>query len=191
MTDSSSDTLVATIVQSHSTAVAQWQLQFTLTLLTSHAASHTTVYLVGQPVLTSNGFQLKNTFYVFVQLSCIVSNHIIFTFYSLVNHVSLRRRTEHLVYRQVEWTNTVCLFKCKAVVACCFTYSVHRSAFAFCNLAYMFDSLFVDEQAHTFLAFVGDNFLSRQCFVTDRQLVHVNQTTTFFHQFRQAVYVTC
>ena len=191
MTDSSCNTLVATIVQSHGTAVAQWQLQFTLTLLTSYTASHTTVYLVGQPVLTSYSFQLEYTFYVFVQLACVVSYYIVFTFYVLVNHVCLRRRTEHLVYSQVERTNTVSLFECEAMVACSFTYSVHRSAFAFCNLAYMFDSLFVDEQAHTFLAFVGDDFLSRQCFVTDRQLVHVNQTTTFFHQFRQTVYVTC
>ena len=191
MTDSCCDTLVATVVQSHSTAVAQRQLQFTLTLLASYTTSHTTVYLVGQPVLTSYSFQLEYAFYIFIQLSCIVSYYIVFTFYSLVNHVCLRRRTEHLVNGQVEWTNAVCLFECEAMVASSFTYSVHRSAFAFCNLAYMFDRLFVDEQAHTFLAFVGDDFLSRQSFVTDRQLVHVNQTTTFFYQFRQAVYVTC
>ena len=191
MTDSGSDTLVATVVQSHGTTVAERQLQFTLALLTGYTTCHTTVHLVGQPVLTSHGFQLKHTFHVFIKLSGIVSHYIIFTFYRLVNHVSLRRRTEHLVNGQVERTHTVSLFEGKTMVTGCFTYGVHRSTFTFCNLANMFDSLFVDEQAHTFLTFVGDDFLGTQSFVTDRKLVHVNQTTTFFHQFRQAVHVTC
>ena len=49
------------------------------------------------------------------------------------------------------------------------------------DLAYMFDSFFFNQQSHTFLALVGNDFFCRQCLVTDRQLAHVNQATTFFY----------
>ena len=77
------------------------------------------------------------------------------------------------------------------MIAGCFTYYVHRSAFAFGNLTYMFDGFFFDQKSHTFLTFVGDDFFSGQCLVADRKFAHVDQTATFFHQFRQTVYVTC
>ena len=73
------------------------------------------------------------------------------TFYSLVHHISFRRRAEHLVYGQVERTYAVSLFEGKTMVAGSFTYHVHRCTFAFCNLVYMFDGFFVNQQAHTFL----------------------------------------
>ena len=76
------------------------------------------------------------------------------------------------------------------MVACSFSYHIHRSAFAFGNLAYVVDGLLVNQQAHTFLRFVGDDFLGRQGFVTDRQFVHVNQTTAFLYQLRQTVDMT-
>ena len=77
------------------------------------------------------------------------------------------------------------------MVAGCLTYYVHRSAFTFGNFAYMFDGFFFDQKSHTFLALVGDDFFGGQCLVTDRKFAHVDQTTTFLHQFRQTVDVTC
>lgn len=103
------------------------------------------------------------------------------TFYSLVYHVCFRRRTKHLVYCQVERTYAISLFECKTVIACCFSNNVHRRTFAVGNLLYMFDCFFINQQSHTFLRFVGNNFFCRQCFVADRKLVHVNQTTTIFY----------
>lgn len=77
------------------------------------------------------------------------------------------------------------------MVACSFTYNIHRGTFAFCNLSYVVNSLFIDKQSHTFLRFVCDDFLSRKSLVTDRKLVHVDKTTAIFYKFRQTVYVTC
>ena len=76
------------------------------------------------------------------------------------------------------------------MIAGCFTDYVHRSAFAFGNLTYMFNGFFFNQQTHTFLTLVSDDFFSRQSLVTDRQLAHVNHSATFFHKFGQAVYVS-
>ena len=89
-------------------------------------------------------------------------------FYSLVNHVGLRRRTEHLIYCQIERTYPIGLFESKAGVSGCFTYGIHRRTFAISNFLYMFNSRLVNQQSHTFLRFVGDNFFGRQSLVTDR-----------------------
>ncbi len=62
----------------------------------------------------------------------------------------------------------------KAMVTGGFTYYVHWSAFAFGYLAHMFDGLFLNQQAHAFLAFVGNDFLGRQRGVADGQLAHVD-----------------
>ena len=191
MAQCSSNTFFTTIVESYNTTVAQRQLKLALTLLACNLTCYRAVYLVGQPVFTSYCFQLQYAAYVFVQFSRVVRNIFVMTFYSLVYHVSLRRRTEHLVYCQVERTYTVSLFESKTMVTGCFTYHVHRSAFTFCNLLYMFDGFFVDKQAHTFLRFVGNDFFCRQSFIADRQLIHMNQSTTVFHQLRQTVYVSC
>lgn len=60
------------------------------------------------------------------------------------------------------------------MVAGRFTDYVHRGTLTFGYLAYMFDGLFLNQQAHAFLAFVGNDFLGRQSRVTDGQLAHVN-----------------
>ena len=54
VTDRGSDTCTATEVDCHSTAVAQGELDLTLTLLASYTARDGAVDLVRQPVLTSN-----------------------------------------------------------------------------------------------------------------------------------------
>ena len=112
------------------------------------------------------------------------------TFYGLVYHIGFGRRTEHLFYGKVERTYTVSLLESETMITGCFTDYVHWSAFAFGNLTYMFNSLFFNQQTHTFLTFVSDDFFGRQSLVTDRQLAHIDQTTTFFHEFGQTVYVS-
>ena len=104
-----------------------------------------------QPILAGYGFQLQHAAQIFIQFGDIVRNVFIMTFYSLVHHISFRRRAEHLVYGQVERTYAVSLFEGKTMVAGSFTYHVHRCTFAFCNLVYMFDGFFVNQQTHTFL----------------------------------------
>ena len=161
MSERSGNTLGACIVESHNAAVRERQLQFTLTLLTCYAASHRTVHLVGEPVLTSHSLQLQHLLQVFCQfcIECclltegrsIVCHYIIFTFNGLVLHDSLWRRAEHLVNRQVERSYAVSLFEGKAMVACCLTDGVHRSTLAVSNLLHMFYGSFVDEQSHTLL----------------------------------------
>ena len=81
-----------------------------------------------------------------MQLRLFIHRHFVVTFYGFVYHVSFWRRTEHLVYRQIERTYAVSLLESKAMVAGRFTYYVHRS-----NLAYMLDSFFLDEKPHAFL----------------------------------------
>ena len=68
---------------------------------------------------------------------------------------------------------------------------VHRGAFALGNLLHMFDGLLFDEQAHALLTLVGDDLLSREGLVADRQLAHVNQSATLLYQLAQTVYVAC
>ena len=75
-------------------------------------------------------------------------------------------------------------------VARCFTYYIQRSTLALCNTAYVVDVLLVDEQAHTLLALVGDNLLSRESLVADRQFGHVNLATALLYELREAVEVT-
>ena len=83
------------------------------------------------------------------------------TFYGLVNHISFRRRTEHLIYCQIKWTNTIGLFKGKTGITGSFTYRIHRSAFAVGYLLHVFDSRFINQQSHTFLRFIGYDFFGR------------------------------
>ena len=66
MTDRSSDTFFAPIVECYDTAVTQWQLKFALALLAGHFTRYRTVYLIGQPVLTSYCFELQHIGQVFM-----------------------------------------------------------------------------------------------------------------------------
>ena len=89
MTKSGCDTLLATIVEGYYTTVAQWQLYLTLALLTSNLTCYRTVYLIGQPVLTSHSLQLQYTVEVFINLILAVGHVLIVTFYSIIFHNGL------------------------------------------------------------------------------------------------------
>ena len=75
-------------------------------------------------------------------------------------------------------------------VASGFAYYIQRSTLALCDAAYVVDVLLVDEQAHTLLALVGDDFLSRESLVADRQFGHVNLATVLLYELRETVEVT-
>ncbi|CCX63388.1 putative uncharacterized protein [Bacteroides sp. CAG:598] len=76
------------------------------------------------------------------------------------------------------------------MVAGRFAHNVHRGAFAFGNLAHVFDGFLLDEQSHALLALVGDDFLGREGLVADGQLAHVDVSATLFHQLAEAVHVS-
>ena len=183
---------LATVVESHGTAVAQGQLQFALTLLACHAAADATVHLVGQPVLTCNGLQGQEVLKVCLYLCRIdVLLVAICALHGLVHHDGLGRRTEHLLYGQIEGTYAVGLLEGEAVVACCLAHGVHGGTFALGNTAHMLYGFLVNEQTHALLALVGNDFLGRECLVADGQLVHVDNAATLLDKFAQTVHVSC
>jgi hypothetical protein len=67
--------------------------------------------------------------------------------------------TEHLSHFEVERTHAVALLESKVSVACTFTYDIERCTLALSNLTHMVDVLFLNEQTHTLLALVGNDFL--------------------------------
>ena len=98
---------------------------------------------------------------------------------------------KHLCHIQVERTNTIALLESKVSIACTLTYHIQWGAFTLSNLTHVLNVLLVDEKTHALLTLVGNDFLAREGLVANRQLGHIDETTTFFHQLRQAVHVTC
>ena len=111
--------------------------------------------------------------------------------HSLVTHYCLGAVAEHLSYVKIEWAHAVGLLEGEVGIARGLAHHVERSSLALGNAADVFDMLLVDEQAHAFLAFVGDDFLGRECRVADGQLGHVNKAAAFLHQLGEAVHVAC
>ena len=98
--------------------------------------------------------------------------------------------TEHLSYIEVEWLHTISLLEAEVSIASSLTNHVHWSTLTVGNLLNLADILLVDEQAHTLLTLVGDDFLGAQSLVADRQLRHVDFATALFYQLRETVQVT-
>ena len=190
MTDGSGDSFLTTIVECHHTAVGQRKLKGTLTLLLCNLARHTAVNLVGEPVLASHGFQLKHVLQILIHLVDGIYSVFVFTLHGLVVHIGFRRMAEHLSHVEVERTDPVTLLKREVGVTGGLAYHIERSTLTLGNLAHMVDMFFLNEQSHTLLALVGDDFLRREGLVADRQLGHVDRTAAFLHQLRQAVHMT-
>gem|GEM_PF-5960570 len=72
MADRGGDTGASPIVEGNYSAVAQWELYLSLTLLAGNFSGNGTVHFVGEPVFTSDCFELEHSFYVFVELRLIV-----------------------------------------------------------------------------------------------------------------------
>ena len=66
---------------------------------------------------------------------------------------------EHLSHVEVERLDAVALLETEVGIAGGLTDHIQWGTLALGNLAYMLDMLFVNEQAHTFLTLIGDNFL--------------------------------
>ena len=191
MTDSSSHTLGATVVESYHTAVAQGELQLTLTLLTGNLTGYRAVYLIGEPVLTCHRLELEYLLYIVCEVVLRVVGIAIVALYGLVHHDGLGRRAEHLVYSQVEGTYAILLLEGKAGIAGSLTHHIHRGTLTLGNLLHMLECLFADEESHALLRLVGNDFFGREGGVTDGQLVHLDESATLLHQLRQAVDMTC
>ena len=98
---------------------------------------------------------------------------------------------EHLRHIEVERFYAVALFEGEMRVARRFADHVERCPFAFSNLAHVVDVLLVDEQAHSFLTFVGDDFLRRERLIADGQFRHIDFAAAVLNQFRQAIQMAC
>ena len=66
--------------------------------------------------------------------------------------------SEHLCHVEVEGLHSVGLDEREVGVASGLAYDVERCAFALGDAAHVFDMFLVDEQTHTFLALVGNDF---------------------------------
>ena len=190
MSDGGGDTALSAIVEGDSTAVREGELELALALLACYAARYATVHLVRQPVLAGYGLQAEHVLQIFVDLAVVVCCHLVGTCYGHVFHDGFRAGAEHLFYGEVEGTYAVGLFEGKAVIAGGFADGIHGSAFTVGNALYVFDGLFIDEQAHTFLALVGNDFLGAEGGVAHGEFVHMDETAAFLHEFAEAVHVS-
>ena len=124
LTKSSSNTFYSTIVKSHNTTIAQWQLYLTLTLLSCYLTGYRAVNLIGKPIFTSHSLQLQHTFKIRVKRSGIISNIFIMTFNSLVHHICFRRMSEHLSHIKVKRLNAITLYKREVSITCCLSHHI-------------------------------------------------------------------
>ncbi len=160
MTKRGGNTFHTTIVEGNDTAVAQRQLNLTLTLLTGNLSCYRTVHLVGQPVLTSHCLQLEYAVEVFVNLILTVGHVLVVTLYSIILHDGLGRVAEHLGNIQIERLHAVALLEREVGVASGFSDYIQRGTLALGNLTHMFNVLLVNEQAHALLTLIGDDLLT-------------------------------
>ena len=111
--------------------------------------------------------------------------------HGLVAHDGLGRVAKHLSHIQVERALAIPLLEGEMGIAGGLADDVKRGALPFGYLADVLDVLLVDEETHAFLAFVGDDFLSRKRRVADGKLRHVNEAAALFYQLGEAVDVAC
>ena len=84
------DAFFTAVVEGHDTTVAQWQLDFSLTLLAGNFACHGTVHFVGQPVFAGHGFHLEHVAQVFIEFALFVGHILVVMFHGVVHHVGFR-----------------------------------------------------------------------------------------------------
>ena len=190
VTDRGSDTSTATEVDSHSTAVAQGQLDLTLTLLASYTARDGAVDLVRQPVLTSDPLLLQHLIEVMLKAGSVIAEGGISLVDMLVDHVGLGRRAEHIRQRQVNGLITTGLFEGQVHIVRGATDDVHRSALTLGDTGDALYGVALDQKAHTLLALVADDFLRRKGLITDGEGAEVEVSTRRLDEFGEAVQVS-
>ena len=189
VTDRGSDTCTATEVDSHSTAVAQGELDLTLTLLASHTPRDGAVDLVRQPVLTSDTLLLQHLIEVMLKAGSVIAEGGISLVDMLVDHVGLGRRAEHIRQRQVNGLITTCLFEGQMHIVRGATDDVHRSALTLGDTGDALYGVALDQKAHTLLALVADDFLRRKGLITDGEGAEVEVSTRRLDELGEAVQV--
>ena len=189
MTDRGSDTGTATEVDGHSTAVAQGQLDLTLTLLASYTARDGAVDLVRQPVLTSDPLLLQHLIEVVLEASSVIAEGGISLVDMLVDHVGLGRRAEHIRQRQVNGLITTCLFEGQVHIVRGATDDVHRSALTLGDTGDALYGVALDQKAHTLLALIADDFLRRKGLISDGEGAEVEVSTRRLDELGEAVQV--
>ena len=190
MPNRSSDPRAATEVHCHSTAVAQRELNFPLTLLACHTSCDGAVDLVCQPVLTSYTLLLEHGIKVFLSACRLILQGGIALVNVLVHHIGLGRGAEHIRQSQVNGLVSPCLFEGQVHILRGASYDIHRSTLTLgdaCDALYIFA---LDEQAHTLLALVADDLLGGKGLVPDGEGAEVKVSACRLHELGEAIEVT-
>ena len=96
-------------------------------------------------------------------------------------HICHRRVTKHLLDIQVKRFNAITLPETEMSVTCCLTYNIEWRPLTLSYFAYMFNMLFVNEQTHALLTFIGDNFLTGESLISYREFCHIYLSATFLY----------
>ena len=190
MPNRSSDPRAATEVHCHSTAVAQGKLDFPLTLLACYTPCDGAVDLVRQPVLTGNTLLLEHGIEVFLSACRLVLQGGIALVNVLVHHIGLGRGAEHIRQSQINRLVSPCLFEGQVHILRGASYDIHRSALTLsdaCDALYIFA---LDEQSHTLLTLVADDFLGGKGLVSDGEGAEVKVSACRLHELGEAIEVT-
>ena len=109
-------------------------------------------------------------------------------FFTLVLHDRLRRIPEHIGHLQVDWLFPgLPVLEHETVISGRFPYHVHRCAFAVSHPLQCCHVPGFNHESHALLRFVTHDLLVGKCRITHGQLIQMNQTSRFFHQFGQAI----
>ena len=95
---------------------------------------------------------------------------------------------KHIFKSKIHWFQTSWFwFKRKALIINNFTHNIHRRAFSVGDALEGFNVVLANDQTHSFLRFVADDFLGGKRRVANGQFIQINQTASFFHQFRETI----
>ena len=156
-----------------------------LNLLEEPTAGH--IYFKGEDILDPK----CNINKIRERMCMVFQQFNLFPHLSIMDNITLAPTKLKLQNKEEAEANAIRLLKGKAVVASCFAHSIHRCALAVSNLLHVFDSAFVDEESHSLLRLVSDDFLSRESLVANRQLVHVYESAALLYKLRKTVDVSC
>ena len=155
------DTGFSTIIERNNAAIAQWQLYFSLTLLTGDFSCYRTVDFIGKPIFTGYRFELQYLLDILVNIGRIICYIFIFLFDGLIAHNGTRSFTEHILHIEIDRTNAVFLLEHKTMVIGSLADNIHRCAFALGDTAHMLDIFLGNKHTHALLTLVTDNFFRR------------------------------
>ena len=124
-----------------------------------------------------------------MQFRFFIHNGLIGSFYRVIRHDCARWLTEHIFQLNVDRLHAIGLLKDKLHIVGRLTNHIHRRTLTIGDTFHASHILLFHQEAHTLLAFVTDDFLGRKGRVADRQLAHVNVSTSSLYQFGEAVEV--